>query len=142
MEKIPTMLLVVAAALIRPNGQILLQKRPDNKRMAGLWEFPGGKVEAGEDAEGALARELGEELGIAVDKADLTPLTFATTHVEGQDMTLLLFVCHRWDGEVKALESPALKWVGVDQMALLPMPPADAPFIESLATYLDRLPRD
>ena len=96
---------VVAAALIGKDGKICLQKRPDNKAMAGLWEFPGGKIERGEQPEVALARELYEELNIKVDPTNLVPLTFATGTVGERDLLLLLYTCHRWEGEPRAVRS-------------------------------------
>ena len=138
MEKNPTMLFVVAAALIRPDGKICLQKRPKNKAMAGLWEFPGGKVEADEAPAAALARELDEELGIGVESSSLTPLTFASQPLANRNLLLLLYTCHHWDGEVSALESPELGWFLPSEMKLLQMPPADGPFIDALTCYLER----
>lgn len=130
------MLFVVAAALINETGQILLQQRPENRSMAGLWEFPGGKVETGESPEHALVRELEEELGIAISPSDLAPLTFASEELGDRHLLLLLYTCHRWQGEPRPLESPEIRWVGIDDMPELPMPPADAPFIPVLEKFL------
>jgi 8-oxo-dGTP diphosphatase len=125
-------ILVVAAALAGPDGRYLLQQRPPGRAMEGLWEFPGGKVEAGEGFEAALARELAEELGIGVDAGDLHPLTFATTQAGDAPLLLLLYVCRAWRGAPRPLAASALVWASPDEMAQLPMPPADAPFIEVL----------
>lgn len=138
MEKNPTMLVVVAAALVGGDGRILLQKRPENKMMAGLWEFPGGKVEPGESLAAALARELNEELDIKVSVGDMIPLTFAAEPLEGRDLLLLLYICGSWEGEPRGVESSELAWVTPQEMRALPMPPADAPFIPILEDYLAR----
>jgi 8-oxo-dGTP diphosphatase len=132
MEKNPTMLFVTAAALINENGAILLQKRPEVKAMAGLWEFPGGKVERGEAPAAALVRELKEELGVDVEAKNLMPCTFASEALGQRDLLLLLYICRIWRGEPKALESPEIIWVKPDEMHEFPMPPADAPFITVL----------
>lgn len=131
LEKIPT-LLVVAAALVAADGRILLQQRAPGRAMAGLWEFPGGKVEPGELPEGALVRELEEELGIVVDGAALAPATFASADNGGRHMLLLLYLCREWQGEPKPLDAAALKWVRTEEMTTLPMPPADEPLIPLL----------
>jgi 8-oxo-dGTP diphosphatase len=133
MEENPTMLFVVAAALTLNNGGILLQRRPSGKPMEGLWEFPGGKVEAGELPKNALIRELAEELGIVVDARDLIPCTFASEDLGARHLVLLLYRCSRWAGEVRGVDGQELRWVGFDEMRQLPMPPADAPFIDILA---------
>lgn len=132
MEKNPTMLFVVAAALIDETGRILLQKRPEGKAMAGLWEFPGGKVETGEAPQNALVRELHEELGIEVRPEDLHPCTFASEPLGERNLLLLLYICRHWAGEAQALESPELLWAKIDEMDDLEMPPADGPFITAL----------
>ncbi len=138
MEKNPTMLIVVAAALVDRDGRVLLQKRPENKMMAGLWEFPGGKVEPAEPPAAALTRELKEELDIDVEASDLAPLTFAAEPLEGRDLLLLLYICRSWRGEPRGVESAELAWVTPQEMRALPMPPADAPFIPILEDYLAR----
>jgi 8-oxo-dGTP diphosphatase len=136
MKKIPTALLVVAAALVRENGRILLQKRPEGRSMAGLWEFPGGKLEVGETPESALARELAEELAIKVDPANLVPACFASAEIAGRPMLLLLYICTIWKGEPVAVESPELGWFAVDEMTRLKMPPADIPLLDLLKKLL------
>lgn len=126
-------LLVVAAALKDPQGRVLLQRRPAGKAHAGLWEFPGGKVEPGETPEAAMVRELAEELGITVDVAALEPATFITAPVGGRPMLLLLYRAHAWAGTPQPLEAVALDWVHPADMAALPMPPADYPLAAHLA---------
>jgi 8-oxo-dGTP diphosphatase len=135
MEKNPT-LLVVAAALVRGDGRVLLQQRPAGKAMAGLWEFPGGKVEAGERPEPALVRELAEELGIAVTQEALAPAAFASAALGERHLLLLLYLCRRWEGEPEALDAAALQWVRPEEMRDLPMPPADVPLVEALERLL------
>lgn len=134
LQKIPT-LTVVAAALVDGERRVLLQKRAAGRAMAGLWEFPGGKVEPGERPEAALARELEEELGIAVELESLSPAAFASADNDGRHMLLLLYLCRRWLGEPRPLDAEALKWVRPGEMTALPMPPADEPLIP----ILDRL---
>jgi 8-oxo-dGTP diphosphatase len=128
--------IVVAAGLIRGDGQVLLQRRAAGRAMAGLWEFPGGKVERGEAPEAALVRELDEELGIQVDEGALTPACFASADNNGRHMLLLLYLCRRWTGEPRALDAEALKWAGVEEMAGLDMPPADVPLVRLLERLL------
>ena len=127
---------VVAAALIDADRRILVQQRPAGRQLAGLWEFPGGKVEASETPEPALVRELAEELGITVEAHDLMPLTFASQALGKRHLLLLLYVCRTWTGTAQALDATALRWVTVEQMRELAMPPADAPFIEVLERQL------
>ncbi len=128
----PTILIVVAAALTNEHGAFLLQRRPEGRAMAGLWEFPGGKVEFGETPELALVRELNEELGIDVAVDSLHPITFATTQNNGQRILLLLYHCAKWRGEPVALDSQLIDWVHPNDMDASVMPPADAPFIDCL----------
>ncbi len=127
---------VVAAALIGESGRILLQQRAPDRAMAGLWEFPGGKVEDGETPEAALLRELHEELGIEVDAAALMPACFASAPVGGRHMVLLLYICRAWRGIPRPLDASALKWVAIGDMPGLAMPPADAPLIPLLEALL------
>jgi len=121
--------LVVAAALVDADGRVLLQRRPEGKPMAGLWEFPGGKVESAETPEAALIRELDEELGIRTHASCLAPATFASAPVGDRHMLLMLYVCRKWDGVPEARHATALQWVPPAQMFALPMPPADLPMI-------------
>jgi 8-oxo-dGTP diphosphatase len=125
-------LLVVAAALIDSHGAILVQQRPKGRSMAGLWEYPGGKVERSETPKGALKRELLEELDITVEERDLIPVTFASETLEDKELLLLLFVCRRWVRQPEALHATQLRWVDIDALATLAMPPADRPFIDAL----------
>jgi 8-oxo-dGTP diphosphatase len=136
MEKNPTYLFVTAAALIDQNGRVLVQKRPDGKPMAGLWEFPGGKVEVGETPEVALIRELYEELNISVEEPDIKPLAFASEALEEQHLVLLLYICRKWTGDVQSPDSLDLRWLPVDAIRDLPMPPADGPLVQLLSNVL------
>ncbi len=125
-------LLVVAAALIDSDDRVLIAQRPPGKALAGLWEFPGGKVDAGERPEACLIRELAEELGIVVKEDCLAPLTFASHAYEDFHLLMPLWVCRRWEGLVRPLEGQAVKWVRSRQLRDYPMPPADAPLIPAL----------
>jgi 8-oxo-dGTP diphosphatase len=127
-----TILLVVAAALTNESGAFLLQRRPEGRFMAGLWEFPGGKVEPGESPEFALKRELKEELGLDVATDSMVPLSFATTTQEGRDILLLLYHCPTWFGDPVALDDQVIAWIQAEDMDARIMPPADAPFIARL----------
>ncbi|MEZ0243161.1 MAG: (deoxy)nucleoside triphosphate pyrophosphohydrolase [Sphingomonas sp.] len=122
-------LFVVAAALIDGDGRVLVQQRPPGKPMAGLWEFPGGKVEPGEVPEAALVRELTEELGIAVESACLAPATFASEALGERHLILLLYALRKWTGVPVAHHASALKWVRPLELHGLEMPPADKPLI-------------
>ena len=124
--------MVVAVALSDGAGRFLLQQRLPGRAMAGLWEFPGGKVEPDEIAEAALVRELAEELGITVVAEDLTPACFASAPLGGRRMILLLYLCRRWRGDPEPLDASALQWVTPAAMRALDMPPADAPLIDLL----------
>jgi 8-oxo-dGTP diphosphatase len=128
--------LVVAVALIDLDNRILLAQRPEGKPMAGLWEFPGGKVEPGERPEETLIRELREELGITVKEPCLAPLTFASHAYETFHLLMPLYVCRRWEGFVQALEGQALKWVKPRELRSYPMPPADEPLIPYLTDLI------
>ncbi len=128
--------LVAAVALIDPDGRILLAKRPEGKTLAGLWEFPGGKVEQGERPEAALIRELKEELGIDVEHSCLAPLTFASHAYDEFHLLMPLYVCRRWKGIAQALEGQELKWVFAKTLRDYPMPPADLPLIPHLQELL------
>jgi 8-oxo-dGTP diphosphatase len=128
---------VVAAALIDAQRRVLLQQRAPDRDMAGLWEFPGGKVEEGELPEDALVRELGEELGIHMPGSALTPACFASAPVAGRHMILLLYICRAWTGEPRPLDATALKWLRPDEMDPDEMPPADRPLIAMLDALID-----
>ena len=135
MEKNPTMV-VVAAALVDREGRVLLQQRSPHRSMAGLWEFPGGKVEPGEVPEAALVRELEEELGIQTEASCLAPAAFASHPLGDSHMLLLLYVCRKWRGDPLPLDSSELRWVRPHQMFALEMPPADKPLIGLLDALL------
>ncbi|MGE3872785.1 MAG: (deoxy)nucleoside triphosphate pyrophosphohydrolase [Parvibaculaceae bacterium] len=130
------LVLVAAVALVDADGRVLIAKRPDGKTMAGLWEFPGGKVEDGERPERALIRELKEELDIDVTEACLAPLTFASHAYEKFHLLMPLYVCRRWKGVVAPLEGQELKWVKPNRLRDYPMPPADLPLIPHLIDLL------
>ena len=130
------LVLVAACALVDPDGRVLIAKRPEGKSMAGLWEFPGGKVEPGEVPEQALIRELAEELGIDVTEACLAPLTFASHGYETFHLLMPLYICRRWNGIVSGREGQELKWIKPLRMRELNMPPADEPLIAHLIDAL------
>ena len=129
-------LLVSAAALIDADGRVLLAQRPPGKSLAGLWEFPGGKVEPGETPEAALIRELKEELGIDTWRSCLAPLTFASHSYEDFHLLMPLFACRRWEGIATAQEGQTLAWVQPNRLRDYPMPPADLPLIPILRDWL------
>ena len=128
--------LVAACALVDTDGRVLLAQRPAGKPMAGLWEFPGGKIEAGERPEQTLIRELKEELGIVVKEDCLAPLTFASHAYPDFHLLMPLYVCRRWEGTVTATEGQQLAWVKPNRLRDYEMPPADVPLISHLMTLL------
>jgi 8-oxo-dGTP diphosphatase len=128
--------LVSAVALIDRDGRVLLAQRPEGKSMAGLWEFPGGKVEGGETPEAALVRELHEELGIETWNSCLAPLTFASHTYDDFHLLMPLFACRKWNGIVQPKERQTLKWVYPKDFSNYPMPPADIPLIPILRDWL------
>ena len=130
------LLLVAAVALIDGEGRVLLAQRPAGKPLAGLWEFPGGKVEAGETPESALIRELAEELGIETWNSCLAPLTFASHAYADFHLLMPLFACRRWQGIVQPREGQALAWVRAAELSRYPMPPADLPLVPILRDWL------
>lgn len=130
------MVLVSAVALIDVDGRILLAQRPEGKSMAGLWEFPGGKVEAGESPEAALVRELYEELGIETWDSCLAPLTFASHGYADFHLLMPLYACRKWNGTPRAKEGQTLKWVRANELREYPMPEADIPLIPILRDWL------
>lgn len=129
-------LTVVAAALVDGDGRVLVQQRPAGRAMAGLWEFPGGKVEPGETPEAALIRELAEELGIDVEAACLAPACFASEPLDSRHLLLLLYVCRKWSGTPVPRHASALQWLRPAQMFALDMPPADRPLLGLLDALL------
>jgi 8-oxo-dGTP diphosphatase len=131
------LLLVVAVALVDVDGRVLVSERPAGKQLAGLWEFPGGKVEPGERPEQTLIRELAEELGIRVEEPCLAPLTFASHAYPDFHLLMPLYVCRRWTGTPRPMEGQALKWVRPKALRDLAMPPADAPLIPFLVDLLE-----
>ena len=132
---VPTVF-VVAVALIDPDGRVLIAKRPEGKQLAGMWEFPGGKVEPGERPEQALIRELKEELGIDVNEACLAPFVFASHAYESFHLLMPLYLCRRWSGVVTAREHAGLAWVKPNRLGEYPMPPADEPLVAWLRDLL------
>ncbi|CAX21855.1 NUDIX hydrolase (nudG), putative dihydroneopterin triphosphate pyrophosphatase (ntpA-like) [Methylorubrum extorquens DM4] len=130
------LLLVVAAALVDADGRVLMAQRPEGKALAGLWEFPGGKVEPGERPEETLIRELAEELGITVKEPCLAPLTFASHAYPDFHLLMPLYICRRWEGLPQSREAQALRWVRPGGLRDLPMPPADLPLIPFLIDLL------
>jgi 8-oxo-dGTP diphosphatase len=130
------LVLVAACALLDADGRVLIAQRPQGKSMAGLWEFPGGKVESDERPEESLIRELREELGIVVKEECLAPLTFASHIYPDFHLLMPLYVCRRWEGIVEAREGQRLKWVRPNALRGYPMPPADEPLISHLMTLL------
>ena len=130
------LVLVAACALIDPDGRVLLAQRPEGKSMAGLWEFPGGKVEPGETPEACLIRELREELGVETWGSCLAPLTFASHAYETFHLLMPLFACRKWKGIAQGREGQRLAWARADRLSDYPMPPADIPLIPILRDWL------
>jgi 8-oxo-dGTP diphosphatase len=128
--------LVVACALVDTDGRVLIARRPEGKPLAGLWEFPGGKIDPGERPEQTLIRELHEEIGITVKEACLAPLTFASYAYDDFHLLMPLYICRRWEGEVIAREGQKLAWVRANKLRSYPMPPADIPLIPPLIDLL------
>jgi 8-oxo-dGTP diphosphatase len=133
---VSNLVLVAACALVDADGRVLLAQRPQGKPMAGLWEFPGGKVESGERPEETLIRELEEELGIVVREPCLAPLTFASHAYPDFHLLMPLYVCRRWDGTVTPREGQALAWVRPNRLRDYEMPPADVPLVSHLMALL------
>ena len=131
-----SLLLVVAVALFDVDGRVLITQRPEGKSMAGLWEFPGGKVEDGETPEIALIRELREELGVDTVESCLAPFTFASHAYDDFHLLMPLYACRKWQGQVTPLENQRIKWVAPMRLSDYPMPPADKPLIAMLRDYL------
>ena len=129
-------LLVVACALVDDDGRVMLAKRPEGRSMAGMWEFPGGKVDPGETPEVALIRELNEELSIDVTEACLAPFTFASHTYPEFHLLMPLYVCRRWEGEIEPREGQEIAWVRPNRMGAYAMPPADVPLVAMLRDLL------
>lgn len=129
-------LLVVAAALVDRDNRVLISRRPEGKQLAGLWEFPGGKVDAGETPEAALRRELAEELGIEVCESCLAPFCFASHTYESFHLLMPLYLCRNWEGDVAAREGQEIAWVRASRLSHYPMPPADEPLVPWLRDLL------
>jgi len=131
-----SIVLVAAVALLDADGRVLLARRPPGKPMAGLWEFPGGKVDPGETPEAALIRELREELAVDTVESCLAPFTFASHAYEDFHLLMPLYLCRKWKGRVTPLEGQEIKWVMPSRLADYPMPPADGPLVAMLRDYL------
>ncbi|HTM77921.1 MAG TPA: (deoxy)nucleoside triphosphate pyrophosphohydrolase [Devosia sp.] len=132
----PSLLLVVACALVDADRRVLIAQRPPGKALAGLWEFPGGKIEPGETPEAALIRELEEELGVSTKTACLAPVSFASHSYDNFHLLMPLYACRKWQGQPQPREHTALKWVRPNALHDYPMPPADAPLIAALCDLL------
>jgi 8-oxo-dGTP diphosphatase len=130
------LLLVAAVAMVDVDGRVLLAQRPAGKALAGLWEFPGGKVDQGETPEAAVVRELAEELGVDITESCLAPFTFASHRYAEAHLIMPLYLCRVWKGTPTPLEGQALRWLRPQAMAALPMPPADAPLVAMLRDFL------
>jgi len=131
-----SLLVVVACALVDADRRVLIAQRPEGKPMSGLWEFPGGKIEAGESPESALIRELAEELGIGTKQACLAPLAFSSFTYDNVHLLLPLFVCRKWSGNPQPREHAAIEWVKPQRLRDYPMPPADEPLVAHLCDLL------
>jgi 8-oxo-dGTP diphosphatase len=136
LSDVSDMLLVVAVAMVDAEGRVLVQQRPHGKPMAGLWEFPGGKVEPGEVPEMALVRELAEEIGVDVAATNLTPIAFASEALGSRHLVLLLYALREWAGEPEARHATAFQWLHPAELHALAMPPADRPLIPLLEALL------
>ena len=130
------LVLVAAVALVDRDGRVLVTERPEGKPLAGLWEFPGGKLEPGESPEAAVIRELREELGVDTEASCLAPLTFASHRYDDFHLLMPLFVCRKWSGQARGLEGQALRWLRPADLRGLAMPPADLPLIPALRDLL------
>jgi 8-oxo-dGTP diphosphatase len=130
------LVLVAACALIDGDGRVLIARRPEGKSMAGLWEFPGGKVEPGESPETTVIREMREELGVTIEEPCLAPFTFASHAYEDFHLLMPLYLCRKWQGDVRPTEGQAVKWVQARDLRDYPMPPADKPLVAMLIDYL------
>jgi 8-oxo-dGTP diphosphatase len=135
-DRMAKLVLVIACALIDPDGRVLMAQRPAGKNLVGLWEFPGGKMEAGERPEDTLIRELREELGIEVKEPCLAPFSFASHSYADFHLLMPLYICRRWEGMPQALEHQAIKWLMPKDMAQLPLTPADIPLVPMLRDLL------
>lgn len=131
---LPTVL-VAAIALMDSDGHVLLAERPEGKSMAGMWEFPGGKVEEGEIPEAALIRECKEELGIDISAACLAPFAFASHSYDKFHLLMPLYVCRKWEGLVQGMEGQRTKWVPINKLSDYPMPPADEPLVAMMRDF-------
>jgi 8-oxo-dGTP diphosphatase len=130
------LVLVAACALIDGDGRVLIAQRPEGKSMAGLWEFPGGKVEPGESPEETVIREMREELGVTIEEPCLAPFTFASHAYDDFHLLMPLYLCRKWQGDVRPTEGQAVKWVRARDLRDYPMPPADKPLVAMLIDYL------
>lgn len=140
MTHVKPLVIVVAAAILNKKNEVLYTQRPAGKIMAGLWEFPGGKIEPGETAEKALKRELFEELDIHVDTEELIPLTFASQEYDNFIMVMPLYICRQWSGNITPKEGQNYEWVEIKNLKKHPMPPADEPLLDHIIRFLKQAP--